>query len=87
MSSIVKLAASAQPGEKKHILFAGAGVSKDAGYPIAWDLMRKTAGLLYPADYKEKSPPKDVDQWFLSSPCAQMQYADLIENLYPHYLE
>ena len=29
------------------MLFAGAGVSKDAGMPTAWDLMLKTARLLY----------------------------------------
>jgi len=39
MNPVVKLAASALPGEKKYVLFAGAGVSKDAGMPTAWDLM------------------------------------------------
>jgi NAD-dependent SIR2 family protein deacetylase len=36
MNPFVKLAATAQPGEKKFILFAGAGLSKDAGIPTAW---------------------------------------------------
>jgi hypothetical protein len=48
------LIANALPGEKKYILFTGAGISKDAGVPTTWDLMLKTAGLLYVADNPEK---------------------------------
>ena len=47
MNPIIQLAATALPGDKKFILFAGAGVSKDASIPTAWDLMLKTAALLY----------------------------------------
>jgi hypothetical protein len=53
MNPMIRFAASALPGEKKYILFVGAGVSKDAGIPTAWDLMLKTAGLLYASDSKE----------------------------------
>jgi len=54
MNPIVKLIANALPGDKKYILFAGAGVSKDAGIPTTWELMLKTAGLLYVADNPDK---------------------------------
>lgn len=40
MNSLIRLAANALPGEKKYVLFAGAGVSKDAGIPTVWDLAR-----------------------------------------------
>ena len=50
MNPIVQLAANALPGEKKYILLAGAGVSKDAGIPTSWDLMLKTASLIYIAE-------------------------------------
>ncbi|WP_292393204.1 SIR2 family protein [Methanoculleus sp. UBA303] len=85
MNPIVKLAASALPGEKKYILFAGAGVSKDAGVPTAWDLMLKTAGMLYAAGHPETDQKIDLERWFTVSDYSKMQYADLIGALYPHY--
>lgn len=85
MNPIVKLAASALPGEKKYILFAGAGVSKDAGIPTAWDLMLKTAGLLHAADSGVVDPHVDLEDWFIRSKYAQMEYSELIEKLYPNY--
>ena len=85
MNPIVKLAASAQPGEKKYILFAGAGVSKDAGIPTAWDLMLKTAGLLYAADTLNPDPNVSLEDWFVKSKYAEMEYAELMNVLYPNY--
>jgi len=85
MNPIVKLAASALPGEKKYILFAGAGVSKDANIPTAWDLMLKTAGLLYAADSDVVDPNVDLEEWFIRSKYAQMEYSELIEKIYPNY--
>lgn len=84
MNPIVRLAASAIPGEKKYILFAGAGVSKDAGIPTAWDLMLKTAGLLYAADSKEVDRNIDLEKWFISSKYAALEYAELIRLIYPN---
>lgn len=88
MDPIVKLAASAEPGEKKYVLFAGAGVSKDAGIPTAWDLMLNTASLLYFSDNKEADPKLDrceIEDWFLKSEYANRQYAELMGLLYPNY--
>jgi hypothetical protein len=85
MNPIVKLAASALPGEKKYILFAGAGVSKDAGIPTAWDLMIKTAGLLYAADNPVVDPKINLEEWFLNSRYAEMGYSELMNILYPNY--
>lgn len=81
MNEIVKLAASALPGEKKYILFAGAGVSKDAGVPTSWDLMLKTAGLLYAAD---GGTDEDINlqEWFIDSKYSKMEYSELIGQLY-----
>mgnify|MGYP001602511227 CR=1 FL=1 len=84
MNPIVRLAASALPGEKKYILFAGAGVSKDAGIPTAWDLMLKTAGLLYAADSNEVDQNINLEKWFISSKYAALEYAELIRLIYPH---
>lgn len=84
MNPLVKLAASALPGEKKYVLFAGAGVSKDAGVPTAWDLMLETAKLLYCADGETGNPSsKELSDWFGSSKHAGMAYADLIGSVYP----
>ena len=84
MNPIVKLIANALPGDKKYILFAGAGVSKDAGIPTAWDLMLKTAGLLYIADNPNKEIESDFDleKWFIESKYAQMEYSELMELIY-----
>lgn len=87
MNPIVRLAASALPGEKKYVLFAGAGVSKDAGIPTSWDLMLKTASLLYVAENEEADPKISKDQiesWFLKSEYAKMEYAELMDLLYPN---
>lgn len=85
MNPIVKLAASALPGEKKYILFAGAGISKDARVPTAWDLMLKTASLLYAADIDAVDPNVNLEEWFLKSKYAQMEYSELIGKIYPNY--
>lgn len=85
MNPIVKLAASALPGEKKFVLFAGAGVSKDAGIPTAWDLMLKTASLLYAADNDVIDPNVDLQKWFLKSKYARMEYSELMEKIYPNF--
>jgi hypothetical protein len=74
MNPLVSLAASAQPGERKYVLFAGAGVSKDAGHPTAWDLMLKTAGLLYAAENEQKATQGDIERWFNESPYAKLSY-------------
>jgi SIR2-like domain len=88
VNPIVQLAASALPGEKKYILFAGAGVSKDAGVPTAWDLMLETAKLLYCADGCSGSPStSELSEWFLSSKYAATSYADLIGTVYPSHPE
>ena len=85
MNPIIKLIANALPGNKKYILFAGAGVSKDAGIPTSWDLMLKIAALLYFADNPEKKNNSDLDleKWFIESEYAQMEYSDLMELIYP----
>ena len=87
MNPIIRLAASALPGEKKYVLFAGAGVSKDAGVPTAWDVMLQTAGLLYVESVAngEKDPKIDLEKWFQSSQYSQMSYAELMDQLYPNY--
>ena len=88
MNPIVKLAASAPPGEKKYILFAGAGVSKDAGIPTSWDLMMKTAGLLYAAygnAGENELSLTDIEKWFMMSKHAEMSYSELIDDLFPTY--
>ena len=85
MNPIVKLIANALPGEKKYILFTGAGVSKDAGIPTAWDLILKTAGLLYIAENpnKEIGSDFDLEKWFIESKYSQMEYSELMELIYP----
>lgn len=87
MNPIIQLAASAVPGEKKYVLFAGAGVSKDAGVPTGWDLILKTAGLLYAFENEIADKKPDLEKWFLSSQYASMTYSQLIDKLYPTYPE
>lgn len=85
MNPLVKLAASALPGEKKYILFAGAGVSKDAGVATAWDLMLKTAGIIYAAENENIDSNINLEEWFTQSDYAQWEYAKLISHIYPNY--
>ena len=85
MNPLVKLAASALPGEKKYILFAGAGVSKDAGVATAWDLMLKTAGLICAAENADVDNNINLEDWFTQSEYATLEYAELISHIYPNY--
>lgn len=88
MNPLIQLAASALPGEKKYILFAGAGVSKDAGVPTAWDLMLETAKLLFCADGNTGNPSiSELSEWFVNSAYAEMSYSDLIGSVYPQHPE
>ncbi len=85
MNPVVQLAAIALPGDKKFILFAGAGVSKDAGIPTAWDLMLNTAALLYASENEEVETGVDLEKWFMASEYAKMTYSELIAQIYPNY--
>ncbi len=87
MDPTIRLAASALPGEKKYILFAGAGVSKDAGIPTSWDLMLKTAGLLYAAEGNTEIDNLKLEEWFIKSKYSKMKYSELIGQIYPTYPE
>lgn len=84
---IIRLAASALPGEEKYILFAGAGVSKDAGIPTSWDLMLKTAGLLYAAEGNTDTDSINLEEWFIDSKYSKMKYSELIGEIYQSYPE
>jgi hypothetical protein len=85
MNPIVRLAATALPGDRKFILFAGAGLSKDAGIPTAWDLMLKTAGLLFASENQQIDATVDLHAWFVASKYSLMTYAELIAQIYPNY--
>jgi hypothetical protein len=85
VNPLVKLAASALPGEKKYILFAGAGVSKDAGVATAWDLMLKTAGLIYAAENDDVDNNIDLEKWFTQSAYAGLEFSELMSQIYPNY--
>jgi hypothetical protein len=87
MNPVVKLAASALPGERKYVLLAGAGVSKDAGIPTSWDLMMKTASLLYVDENgldNSTITGSQIEEWFLQSDYAKKDYAELMDILYPN---
>jgi NAD-dependent protein deacetylases, SIR2 family len=83
MNPIVKLCASALPGEKKYVLFAGAGISKDAGIPTAWDLMLEIAKLLYVHENEGSLNKKDLEKWFLDSKYSKLSFSELMKEFYP----
>jgi hypothetical protein len=85
MNPIVQLAGSALPGERKYLLLAGAGVSKDAGLPTAWDVMLETAKLLYCSEREGTPSREELESWFVESPYAKMPYAEAIGSLYSTY--
>lgn len=91
MDQIIRLAANALPGEKTYILFAGAGVSKDAGIHTAWDLMLETAKFFYfteHPDVDEKNVEiKEIEDWFTKSKYAEMEYAEIIGSIYENPAE
>jgi hypothetical protein len=82
---LVKLATSAVPGEAKYVCLAGAGLSKDAGLPTAWDLMLATAALL--RVHEPDSGDSDIQTWFLSSRFKDMSYSELIGGMFASSVE
>lgn len=87
MDPTINLAASALPGEKKYILFAGAGVSKDAGVPTSWELMLKTASILYASEGNTDTDNVNLEEWFIQSKYSEMKYSELIGKIYQSYPE
>jgi hypothetical protein len=83
MHPLVTLAANATRGSRRYVLLAGAGLSKDAGLPTAWDLMLRTARLLRAREEGDASSDDNIEAWFCSSRCATMRYDELIGGLYP----
>lgn len=83
MDPIVKIAADALPGKKKYVLFAGAGLSKDAGFHTTWDLMLETARMFWVQDNSTEPCPSDLGAWFEESEYANRSYAELIDEIYP----
>ena len=81
---LVKLATSATPGEAKYVCLAGAGLSKDAGLPTAWDLMLQTAAVLRT---NEEDDGTDLQAWFLGSRYKDMKYSELIGGLFSTSVE
>ncbi|MEW5924785.1 MAG: SIR2 family protein [Candidatus Zixiibacteriota bacterium] len=87
MNPLIRLVANALPGERKLILFAGVGVSKDADLPTAWELMLRTASLLYVAENGKTDEIPDIQEWFINSKYARMSYAKLISEIYSRHNE
>ncbi len=87
MNPLTRLVANAMPGKKRFVLLAGAGISKDAGIPTAWDLILKTAKYFYADDHERGDPPVDLNEWFINSKYAQLSYSELIGKLFPHSSE
>src|SRR5262245_60558203 len=81
---LVKLGTSATPGEVKYVCLAGAGLSKDAGLPTAWDLMLETAAVLR---VSEEDDGTDLRTWFLTSRFKDMKYSELIGGLFSTSVE
>jgi SIR2-like domain len=81
---LVKLGTSATPGESKYVCLAGAGLSKDAGLPTAWDLMLETAALLRVADEDDGN---DLQTWFLNSRFKDLRYSELIGEFFTSSVE
>ena len=81
---LVKLGTSATPGESKYVCLAGAGLSKDAGLPTAWDLMLETAALLRVADEDDGT---DLQTWFLNSRYKDFRYSELIGEFFTSSVE
>ncbi len=81
---LVKLATSATPGEAKYVCLAGAGLSKDAGLPTAWDLMLQTAAVLRTNEVDDGT---DLQTWFLGSRYKDMKYSELIGGLFSTSVE
>ena len=82
---LVKLATSAAPGEAKYVCLAGAGLSKDAGLPTAWDLMLQTAAIV--REGESDSGDADIETWFLNSPYKDMSYSQLIGGMFESSVE
>jgi hypothetical protein len=82
---LIRLAANAAPKERRYVLIAGAGVSKDAGQATGWDILLETARLIRAAEGGDQT--QSIEEWFLASPHARESYASMVEALYPNPAE
>lgn len=83
MNPYQKMIDTAISKEQEMVLLIGSGVAKDAGIHTGWDLMLKTAGLVYIAETDMIDPNLELKEWFLKSPYAQMKYMEILVKFAP----
>jgi len=83
MNPLQKMAEAALARERNMVVFLGPGVCRDAGIHTGWDLMLKTAGLIYIAETDTIDPALNLSEWFSSSKYARMNYMELLSKIAP----
>jgi hypothetical protein len=83
MNPYHKITDAALSKEGELVLLMGSGVAKDAGIHTGWDLMIKTAGLVYVAETDMIDPGVDLKEWFLTGKYARMKYMDVLAKVTP----
>ncbi|MDO9577595.1 MAG: SIR2 family protein [Candidatus Cloacimonadales bacterium] len=92
MNNLVPLSANLITRNRNYVLFVGAGLSKDAGVKIGWDILIETLQPIYlaeeeitelPANYK-----KDIEKWYLEHETYnKFGYSEILELVHKGEIE
>ncbi|MDP8202318.1 MAG: SIR2 family protein [Candidatus Tenebribacter burtonii] len=92
MNELVPLIASLATRNRNYVLFAGAGLSKDAGVKSGWDILIETLIPLYIAEKEIDELPanhsKDIEEWYLQHESfSKLGYSEILELMHRGEIE
>lgn len=92
VSSILPLVTNLATRNRDYVVFAGAGLSKDAGVKSGWDILIESLRPLYITDTKieevKEITPTEIVSWYLANEnIKNLGYSEILEKMYPGNIE
>lgn len=87
MDNLVPLITNLATKNKHYVVFAGAGLSRDADVMSGWDILIETLKPLFLEERKLEKPPEDyttvIEEWYLKHKTyKKMGYSDILKLMY-----
>lgn len=84
INPIIPLSYNLADGRKKHVLFCGAGVSKDAGIPTGWEILLETLRHIRTQEEGENKEYTDKEmERYYEEKFKDSTYSEIVESLFP----
>ena len=92
MNPLLPLITNLSNQKREYVLFAGAGLSKDAGVKSGWDILIETLKQIYIDEKKITELPKnyyeEIQDWYLKHKSLnKLGYSEILEILYKGDIE